>query len=106
MQRGRLNTRIEIIQNTAAADGQGGFTSTWTNYATRWAEVKPIKAMERFKDGQIENPIEVIFRLQYDSAITETMRVRYDGKQYEIRGLVNMSNADTELEISAVLLRV
>jgi len=105
MKAGGKKFRVEILTLTKTADGQGGFISTWTTYDTRWTKVKTIKALEQYRSVQTDNPLEVIFWLRWDDKITDEMRVRYDKTVYEILGLVNVDEKDTELEISAQKLR-
>jgi len=100
MNPGKMNQRIEIWSVTRSRGAQGGWEETWALYKTRWASVQLTKAQEKFKGGQIQNPVDALFRIRYVSGITEEMRIRHDGNHYEILSVINPEEANRELEIA------
>jgi SPP1 family predicted phage head-tail adaptor len=100
MRASRLKHRIDILQENKSSDGYGGFTSTWSVYLARWADVQPRTQKEQDKYDQVENVTEVMIRTRYHSGITEDMRIRHRDQVYEIISLINVRNANTELEIN------
>ena len=99
---GRLQWRVEILKINRTPDGSGGYTTAWVNYATRWSDIQPLSGKERFAEGQIQNPTQIMFRLRYDPDVTAEMRIRYKGKVYQIIGQpINVRNEEIELEINA-----
>lgn len=58
MDSGKLNTRVVVKRQTQTADGYGGLTSTISDYATVWANLKEkkgdIKSTDRFRGRFLE----------------------------------------------------
>ena len=100
MRSSRLKHRIDILHETTTADSMGGVTSFWEIYLSRWAEFKPRKQKEIDKTDKVENVTEVMIRTRYHAGITEDMRVRHRGNLYKIISLINVNNANKELEIN------
>jgi hypothetical protein len=40
--------RIVFQQKTKTSDGEGGFNESWTDFLYRWAEILPIRALQKF----------------------------------------------------------
>lgn len=48
MQAGQLRERIAIQSYTAASDGMGGETQSWSTVATVWGRVRMVNGQEQF----------------------------------------------------------
>jgi SPP1 family predicted phage head-tail adaptor len=84
-----------VIQSvTETPDGQGGFTSVWTTFATVQAEIEYMDGSEAMSSGRlgISQMIKMIFR--YQAGITEKMRVVYNSDNMPIRSAINVNAAD------------
>lgn len=93
MDAGKLDTRVEIKQQTKTADGYGGFSSTTTTSATVWAYVREIKGdveTDTYSRGRYLN-IEVIMRDKTveDNSIDENSILKIQSKagDYRITGI-------------------
>ena len=80
-----------VIQSVAETpDGQGGFTSVWSTFATVQAEIDYMDGSEAMDAGRlgISQMIKLTFR--YESGITEKMRAVYNGDNMPIKSVVNV----------------
>ena len=80
-----------VIQSTVeASDGQGGFTDTWSTFATVQGEVEYMDGSEAMDAGRlgVSQVIKLVFR--YEAGITEKMRVVFNGDNMPIRSVVNV----------------
>lgn len=82
---GRLDRRITIQEYTETTNDYGETVKTWADVVTVWAEVRQQSAREIWQAGKVAET-EKMFRIRYRSGIDSTMRVVYDGKNYEITG--------------------
>lgn len=100
---GRMDQRVEFLQTTKTADSQGGNAYAWSIYATRWAEIKTIRAIEQFKAGQVDNPTTQILICRDFDGVTADMRVRYGRELYKITGITNPAAGELEITIEKII---
>ena len=81
----RMDRQITIQQYTESTNDYGETVKSWSDVATVWAEVKQQSARETWMAGKVAET-DMMFRVRYRSGIDSTMRVVYDGKNYEITG--------------------
>ena len=98
---GRLRHRINFQQESLAADGQGGSTRTWTSRSFASASMKPLRAEERFYNEQLNHTGTHEFVIRYRTDIAETDRIKFNGKFYQITGIINPNERDRQLVITA-----
>jgi len=88
---GKLRHRIKIQTLTRSSDGQGGFSSSWTDLATVWADIKPTSSKERLYAQQLEyqRSHKVVIRYLADltAGVTNTHRFTFDGRTFQIKGV-------------------
>jgi len=95
----KLNQRIVIEEVTESSDSSGGFTTSWSTKATLWAMIKPISAVENFVSNKIEGKVTHIIIVRYMSGITPKMRVSYDSRLFDIKGVINVFEKGKVLEM-------
>lgn len=95
----RLNRRITLQNPVETPDGNGGFTTSWVDVATIWAEVKAVGGREVFAQGQIQARQPCYFRVRYREDVTAAMRISYGGKLFNIRALRDVDGLKRLLEI-------
>lgn len=98
---GHLRHRITIQQYSTTSDGQGGFTRSWTTFATRWASIEPIKGLDQFRDDQKRSRQMYKIMLRYLSGLNEKMRISYDGATYFIISIENQELRDRDMVLIA-----
>jgi len=96
---GSLRRRIRIEKKTAADDGQGGSTFTWTLHATPWAEPDELGPQADVYGGAVVDATVTRFKLRYVAGVTVAMRVVYGSRTYNIEGIRNVQHRDRRLEL-------
>jgi len=92
---GKLDRQIVIQTFTSAAANEfGEQTKTWQTFATVWAELKPIRARERFQSTVLRAEKAQIFCIRYLSGLEATMRISYDGLFWNIRGITEIGRRE------------
>jgi SPP1 family predicted phage head-tail adaptor len=98
----KLNKRVTIQNVSRVSDGQGGFTETWTDSATVWAGIEPVKSYERFQAMQQAVPVSHKITMRYNAVVDETSRMRYGNRLFEVKEVINVDEADRFLQIRAI----
>lgn len=104
--------RITIQEESRVADGQGGYTTGWTDILTTWGKVEPIKGQQTLEAGQIVGgkPYKVRMRYRNDlvsqggshAEIVNTNRLKYDNRILDIHWVGITDERDREYQITAV----
>ncbi len=97
----QLNRRIGIYKLNKTATSTGGFNETWTSVATVWAKVKNMSGTELVRADQLGATAFTDFTIRYRSGIDETMKIVFRNKDYQIRHINNIDEADRFLVIKA-----
>lgn len=84
---GRLDQRIEILREVLADDGYGGQTITLETVANVWANVTPQGGREAELADRLNGEGVYIFKIRNrrDLAVEENYRIRWDGRDYNVR---------------------
>lgn len=98
MRAGRLRHRIVLEQPTttrSAATGEP--VDTWTIFASRHAEVRPLNGRAYFAARQHAADVTHEVELRYLAGVDRTMRVSYDGRVLEIESVIDLGERRREL---------
>jgi len=87
MRIGKLDRRITIQALTVTANSEGAGIESWSAGTTVWASKIPKTVTESFQGQQELATADLVFRVRNISSITETSRVVYDSKNYDIIGI-------------------
>lgn len=92
MRSGKLDTRITIQQNTnpGTADADGQVVAVWSELAVVWAEIKPVKTMEKFIGDQLLAQADFVLQLRYRDGLDPSMRIVIDSNIFEIIGITEI----------------
>lgn len=85
MTAGMLRTPVQLQSETRTADGGGGFTRTWTTYATPRAHVTQTGGSERFTHERLSATTILRAVIRYRSDVQPQHRAVIRGKTYQIR---------------------
>ena len=96
----RLRKRIVLEQPLSQADGAGGLTLSWQEFATIWAEILPRRASENLFAGQLENRASHKIMLRYLAGIDTKMRIKFGTRYFNIISILNVEERNKMLEIS------
>jgi SPP1 family predicted phage head-tail adaptor len=99
---GQLNKKITIQQKVKVADSGGGYSKTWQDIATTWANIKPIKSetVVRAEKKQVDQTH--IVTIRYRTDIQAYMRVSYKGRYFYILSTLNTDEQNKQLEMYCV----
>jgi SPP1 family predicted phage head-tail adaptor len=84
---GRLNERVQIHFATATVNDYGERIQAWSGLGTYWARVEYGAAKEAEAAGQETVMTAVNFIIRGNAAVTETMRVYYNGRLFDIEAI-------------------
>lgn len=96
-----LKKRVTIQNVSRVADGQGGYTESWSNGATVWASVEPVKSYERFQAMQLAVPVSHKIMMRYTSALDETSRLKFGTRIFNVKEVINVNEDGRFLQIKA-----
>jgi SPP1 family predicted phage head-tail adaptor len=99
MRAGRLRHRITIQDYTESQNTFGEVTKNWTDYATVWAAVEPVKGREFWESQQINAEITTKVTIRYLAGIKPKMRILYDTRIFEIDSVINVDERNRELQL-------
>lgn len=81
---GRLDARVTLRSVERTADGEGGFTESWSDAAAVWARVRPVSAGLEIAAVQPRHPTRIRVTLRHGTAVDAAMRLVHNGTTYRI----------------------
>lgn len=100
MRAGTLRSRITLMQPQTVASDWGN-TISYVSAGDVWASVLPTKAAEAVADQGVQLKTSYTIRTRYRDDISSDWQIVYNGKTFDIAGIVNVGNRNKELEITA-----
>jgi len=101
MMAGKLNKPIVIQSKTTTTDSYGGPVTSWTTFASTWAEVKPMRGRELIAAQAAHSEVTTRFYTRYVAGIVPSMRIVYGGNVFNIFSVIDTNEAHRELQIMA-----
>lgn len=84
---GELTERVTIQMPSKVADGMGGFTETWNDGDTIWAEAWTVSSVERINDMK-PNMIRIQkFKIYYRRIFLPSWRLKWGNRYFNITGI-------------------
>ena len=102
MEIGKLNKRINIQEYNTIENGMGDSVSNWVDFTTVWANVTNLSGREYFSAMQVRAENTVKFTIRYNKNINETMRIIFEGNNYNINFIDNIKYGNKFIEIKAL----
>lgn len=95
MRAGKLDQAITIQSVMLADDGMGSPTETWATVtgAPTWAEVMPLRGLERIEAAKVEASTTVKLRIRRFASLTTANRVLHGSRTYNIRAIEDYHRA-------------
>ena len=84
---------------TLTPDGGGGFILTWTDVATVWAAIEPLKGAERLHAQQLQSPVTHRVTMRYRAGVRPSMRLVFDARTLNIRAVIDPQERNRTLEL-------
>jgi SPP1 family predicted phage head-tail adaptor len=101
-----LCKQIEFLQLSRTPDGGGGVISEWLPLVPPKivaAKVHPRSSRERYITGQTASNLQALFVIRYWKGLTQDMRIAYNGRNFDILGVVDVEEEHAWFEIDAEL---
>lgn len=101
---GQLDQLVRLQTFAATADGGGGQTRAWSDFATDadvWAYVSPLRGSEGVQDGAHNATGMWLFTIYNRSDVSELDRIVWDGVPYNIQRVMRKGTQPIYLNIEA-----
>ena len=99
MRAATLRHRVVLQSAADTADGGGGAATAWSDVATLWASIEPLKGTERLTAQQLISPLSHRVRLRHRDGVTTTMRLKFGARTFNIRAVINPDERNRLLEL-------
>jgi len=99
MNPGRLNRRVTLQSQTVSRDAVGQAKSVWTDAATVWAAVLPLRGKEYFESAKVNSEITVRIIIRYRADVKPSWRAIAGGDSYDIVEIINPAAGNIELQL-------
>ena len=96
---GMLNRRISIQEKQTTTTPTGGQDVVWVQVVAPFAYLKPLNGRERVFANRLNATGDTIATIHYRADLNESMKVVYRGKEYQIRSIINLEEADRFLQL-------
>lgn len=84
---GLMDRRVTIEQLTTVADEYNQKIPTWATFRVVWAEMMDRSGSESYQADQLTASRNTVWRIRFISSLNETMRIRYQGRVYNIEAI-------------------
>lgn len=88
MSAGKLKYRVDIQSPSSTQDAIGQPLSTWTLFASAWADVRWVSGIETIKAGAVSSTVKASVRIRAGLAVTPAMRVLVDSVAYQVQAVL------------------
>jgi SPP1 family predicted phage head-tail adaptor len=99
MRTGERRKHVILQSEQPTPDGAGGYTLSWTNFATVWADIVPATGEKLFVSGHLEGHVTHKVTIRYLTGVTIDMRILWGGRTFNIRAVTNVEERNHILEI-------
>ena len=92
-----------ILQKLTNSTNENGFEDeVWKDYLTVWAAVSNLYGREYFEAAAVQAEKTVKFTVRFIKGINESMRILFEGKQYNITSIDNIKYRNRYMEIKTL----
>ncbi len=84
---GKMRHRIQLFEPARQPDGSGGFSRGDVNYATVWAEMKPLKEVEVLQYAKLEQVRSHKCAIRYREDVKQGHYLVHDGQYFYIEAV-------------------
>lgn len=96
---GQMDQRVTLQQRAAGQNTLGEVVGTWTDVATVWAKVEPLRGREYFASGQMQTAVEVRITIRARADVRTTWRVLWRGQAHEVVSVIDPRAGGEYLEL-------
>ena len=98
----QLNHMISIERRAQQQDAAGQVRETWQRVADVWASVRPIGGREFYAASGQRAEISHEIILRHGADIQPQDRILYDGREFDVRVVLNLNEQNRYLKIMSV----
>lgn len=98
----RLRQRLTLQEELRTPDGSGGYTRSWKDIASLWAEIVPIFPLSNRElpfAGQLQSKVTHKILLRYRGDVTTSHRLVFEKRVFNIRYAANAREDNETLEL-------
>lgn len=100
---GKLRERITLQSKSATRNAIGEEVFTWVDVVTLWAEAIPIRGREFYAAAQMQQAVDIRFRIRKRAGLDGSMRLIWNTEPYDIIAIIpGVGNYIGTTEIMAV----
>jgi SPP1 family predicted phage head-tail adaptor len=89
MRAGKLSERIVIERRSGAVnENDEPLPDAWVEHARPWSDVRFMNGKEHVVSGAVRGASVASMRIRHRAGIDEDMRIRYDGRLYDITAVL------------------
>lgn len=97
----RLRHLVTLQKEVRVSDTAGGYTKTWQDVAKIWAEIIAASFKETLFGNKLQADITHRVLIRYRDDITADMRLVFDNRVFNIRGIVDEHENNNVLQLLA-----
>lgn len=99
MRAGQLRHRVTLQSKSVVQNTFGEETITWTDTATIWAAVEPLRGREFLEARQDQAEVSTRIRMRYRSGVAPEMRAVFGSHTYNIQAVIHLEERQRELHL-------
>ena len=99
MRAGVLHEQVKIQSKSVTRDTDGGEIITWTDVATVWASIEPLRGQEFLEASGLHANVDHRIRVRHMSGILPSMRVLYGDRAFNINAVIQVAERRREIQL-------
>ena len=100
MPAGQLNQRVTLQRRASGLDAAGQTSTTWSDVATLWANVRPLRGRDLLAAAQQQATFDAKVTIRYRADVLATDRLVWGTQPLEIVGEpINVDGRSVDLEL-------
>ena len=99
MRLGKLRQRVTLQKPVVAIGDYGADDITWTDVATIWANVMPLRGSEYYASMREESGVDVRINMHYRTDVSHGWRLTYEGTEFDILTVIDPDERHKYLEL-------
>lgn len=98
---GDLRERVKIQAETETPNDSGGGEPSWSDVATVWAQILPVRGDEQIEAQRTESVVLWYVTIRYRAGVTAANKLVWKGQGMNIRAVVDPDGRRTWLRLTA-----
>jgi len=99
---GRLNKRVTLQQPTRVQSLSGQVSNTWSDIATVWAAVEPLKGKDLWQSQQVQSLVTATITIRYRTDVDDKWRIKFRGRFFNIGQKIDIEEKHEYLQLLCI----